>query len=80
MDIEQEIVAIKERNERVGFDKAWERSWTRRLTIAGLTYIFAVIWLYTIGNQAPLLNGFIPVVGFLLSTLTLAFLKRRWTE
>ena len=31
MDLEQEIAQIKERNARVELDKAWERSWTRRL-------------------------------------------------
>jgi hypothetical protein len=80
MDIEREIITIQERNRRVEEDKAWERSWTRRLSISVLTYVFAAAWLFAIHNSAPLLNATVPVGGFLLSTLTLAFIKSRWRQ
>jgi hypothetical protein len=80
MDVERELEAIKERNQRVEADKAWEQSGVRRLSIAALTYLFAVVWLFSINNDAPFLNAIIPVVGFLLSTLTLTFIKQLWQK
>ena len=41
LDFEKEILEIKQRNERVEIDKAWERSWVRRLSISIMTYIVA---------------------------------------
>ena len=69
---------IKDRNVRVELDKAWEVSWTRRIFITVATYIIASVWLWTIGNNHPFLNAAIPAGGFLLSTLTLPFVKERW--
>ena len=80
MDVEKEILLIQERNRRVESDKAWEKSWTRRLSIAALTYLCAIAWLYVIGNDKPLVNATVPVGGFLLSTLTVAFIKKRWQQ
>ncbi|MEK7615775.1 MAG: hypothetical protein AAB420_01035 [Patescibacteria group bacterium] len=39
--IEERIKTIEARNTRVETDKAWETSWTRRLSIAIATYIIA---------------------------------------
>jgi len=55
MDIEQEIRDIKERNNRVESDKAWETSKARKLVIFVLTYIVAAIWLVLINDTYPLL-------------------------
>ncbi len=74
------ISKILERNSRVEADKAWETSKTRKLVIALITYIFAVIFLYYIGAKNPFLNAFIPVGGFLISTLTMSFLKKIWIK
>ncbi|MBI3115265.1 MAG: hypothetical protein HYZ09_02105, partial [Candidatus Kerfeldbacteria bacterium] len=65
---------------RVEADKAWEVSWTRRLVIAAMTYVIAVIWLYMIDNSAPYLNGFVPAAGYILSTLSLPAIKRWWVR
>lgn len=80
MDIEKEIEQIKERNKRVEIDKSWEVSFVRRTFIASATYIIAVLWLLTINEDAPLLKAFIPMVGYILSTLSLSFVKERWIK
>lgn len=80
MDSEQEIKNIKERNERVENNKAWETSWTRRIAIATFTYIAALTWLIVIENTEPWLNAFIPAGAYILSTLSLFFIKNRWTH
>jgi len=80
MDAKKEIQQIKERNKKVEADKAWETSTTRKVIIAGLTYLVIVLFLYTLNLPNPLINAIIPTVGFLLSTLTLSFLKKFWVE
>lgn len=70
-NLKKEISAIKRRNRAVENDKAWETSWTRRLFIAGITYVVAAVWMKTIGESLISLNACIPTGGFLLSTLSL---------
>lgn len=77
-EIEKELLAIKERNRRVEQDKAWEVSWTRRLFVAVTTYIVAGIWLVTIGDTYPWLKALVPAIGYILSTLSIPFLKKLW--
>lgn len=76
--LEKRIEAIEVRNARVEQDKAWESSWTRRVSIAILTYI--VVWLYLafVVHVDPWLNALVPVGGFLLSTLALDGVRRLW--
>ncbi len=78
MEIEREIQALKERKHRVQLDKVWEQRWTRRLFIALITYIVAVLWLYIIKENDCLLKSIIPVAGYLLSTLSLPVLRKFW--
>ena len=78
MDIEQEILNLKDRNKKVEADKAWEVSWTRRISIGILTYAVIVIYLHIIHNNQPFINAAVPVVGFLLSTLLLRRVKEMW--
>ena len=40
MNLEKEILEIKERNKKVELDKTWETSKTRKICIIILTYIF----------------------------------------
>jgi nicotinamide riboside transporter PnuC len=77
-DFEKRLAAIEARNAKVELDKAWETSWTRRLSIAILTYAVIVIYLTIIHNNAPFINAAVPVVGFLLSTLFLRRIKEFW--
>lgn len=80
MNTELEIQNLKERNKRVELDKAWERSWTRRLTIMVLTFIVASIWLLVIKESHVLLKAMVPTLGYLLSTLSIPQIKKIWVE
>jgi hypothetical protein len=80
MDIEQELRTIKERNTRVEADKAWETSLFRKLLISAMTYVVASLALYAIGVPDSYLGAVIPTLGFLLSTLTIPAIKKRWIE
>lgn len=73
-----DIIALKERNKKVEADKAWEISWTRRIIIAGVTYIIVAAWLAMLGVGHHLLHAFVPVLGYLASILTLPMLKKHW--
>lgn len=79
-EIQNEFEVIKERNRRVETDKAWEISWTRRLFIAVATYIVAGIWLILINEAHAVLKAFVPVAGYILSTLSLPPLKKWWIQ
>lgn len=71
---------IEDRNRRVEADKAWETSLTRKVIIAILTYLFAVIWLRFLKEEHIFLKGLVPVVGFVLSTVTMAPVKKHWIK
>ncbi len=77
-NLEQELIAIKERNLRVEADKAWETSFFRKILISVITYIVASVALYTIGVPDFHLGAIVPTIGFLLSTLTIPSIKKWW--
>ena len=74
------IDQISKRNKKVELDKAWENSWTRKITIALITYVASVIFLYVIEVPNFWLAALVPVAGFVFSTLTLAPLKHWWVK
>ena len=76
--LKQEIEKIKQRNARVEKDKAWETSWARKVFIAASTYVLIATFLYSIGNDKPLLNAVIPSLAYLLSTASLGLIKGWW--
>ena len=78
--IEKRLKEIENRNKRVEADKAWETSWTRKISIAILTYLFVVAYLYFVIKIDPWLNALVPVVGYLLSNITISFLKKQWIK
>lgn len=80
MNIEQEIIAIKERNLRVEADKAWETSNLRIASIVVITYIVAAFVLYSIGASNFLLGAFVPTVGYFLSAQSLPAIKKWWIK
>ena len=80
MNVEQEILAIKERNRRVEADKAWETSNTRAFLILVVTYIFATLVLWIINVARPFLSSLIPTLGFFLSVQSFPFVKRWWLK
>lgn len=79
-ELNQKITRLEERNKRVDLDKTWETSFTRKFFIAIFTYLAIAIYMYTIGFSNPWLNAIIPTVGFLLSTLTLSFVRKFWEK
>ncbi len=77
--LETEIKNIKARNARVDLDKKWETSWTRKICICILTYIVVVIYSFTIQKVSnPFLSSIVPVIGFMLSTLSLKGVRKIW--
>ena len=64
----ERIENLEARNKRVEGDKAWETSWTRRLSIMLLTYLVVVFYLHFVVHISPLINALVPVIGFFLST------------
>ncbi len=77
-ELNQEIATLKTRNTRVEIDKAWETSWTRRLTILGLTYIVVLVFFLMANLPDPYLNSIVPTTAFVLSTSSLPFFKKIW--
>ena len=77
-EIEQQLKLIQDRNKRVEGDKAWEVSWVRRVSIMAMTYAIAEVWLLIINEPNSWLKAIVPVVGYLLSTLSLPQIKKRW--
>jgi hypothetical protein len=79
-DMEFRLKAIEERNRKVEQDKAWETSWTRRISVMILTYLVVVAYLQFVVKIDPWINALVPVIGFLLSTLTLSVVKGWWAN
>jgi hypothetical protein len=80
MSLEQDIFDLKTRNSRVEGEKAWEGSLARIASVSAITYVSAAALLYSIGAERILLSATMPVLGFLLSTLSLPPLKRWWIK
>ena len=78
MEFEERITKIEMRNKSVEADKAWETSLARRGLIALFTYIVVGIFLNIIAVSNPWIAALVPVIGFILSTLTIPFFKKMW--
>lgn len=78
MTLEERVETIEKRNREVEQNKAWESSWTRKLLIIIFTYLSIALYLKFIVGIDPWINAVVPSLGFLLSTLTLPFLKNLW--
>jgi hypothetical protein len=72
------IEKLESRNRRVEDNKAWETSWTRRISIMILTYLVACFYLHFVVHIDPWINALVPVIGYFLSTLTMQRLKEYW--
>ena len=80
-NLEIEIEKIKERNKKVELYKSWETSLTRRLCICILTYTIVVIYSYLIKKVSNIaLSSLVPVIGFILSTLSLKLVRNVWEK
>lgn len=76
----QKIETIEARNARVETDKAWETSYTGRGFITLVTYGIAVWFMYSIDVTNPAWNALVPTGGYVLSTLTMPWIKKRWVK
>ena len=76
--IEKEIDKIKKRNKMVEADKSWETSIFRRITIALMTYLIIVLFLWIIKIPTYWLNALVPTAAFIISTFSLPILKKWW--
>lgn len=81
MNLEQRILTIEERNKRVELDKKWETSIIRKIIICILTYIIVLIYNCLISKSNNIfLNSLVPVIGFILSTLSVKLIKKIWIK
>lgn len=78
--VENELILLKERNKKVEENKAWEGSVTRRFFVALITYIVFVLILWMQGVSTFYLNALVPPIGYLISTLSLPFIKEWWLK
>ena len=80
-ELENEIIKIKERNQKVELDKAWETSLVRKICICVLTYIVVVTYSYLTNKINNIfLSSIVPVIGFTLSTLSLKLVRNVWEK
>ena len=80
-DLERNVEEILERNKRVELDKKWETCTTRKVCIAVLTYIVVIIYSFFISKTSNVfLSSLVPVMGFLLSTLSLKAVRKVWEK
>ena len=77
-NLDNRIRKAEERNIRVEKDKLWELSYTRRLILILFAYLAIGYYLRAIQVPKPWLNAIVPAFAFMLSTLTLPFIKKFW--
>ena len=75
-----DLETIKARNARVEADKAWETSWTRRISIALGTYAIIGAYLTYLGVEKAWLHALVPPIAYMLSTLSLPLIKQLWLK
>jgi hypothetical protein len=80
LNVEERVEKLEARNRRVEGNKAWETSWTRRLSIMILIYLTIVFYLHFVIHINPWINGLVPVIGYFISTLTISKLKNIWIQ
>ena len=81
MDPNKEIEKILKRNKKVELDKAWETSWMRKICVMILTYIVVVLYSFSTNKINNIfLSSLIPVIGFILSTLSLNKIRKIWEK
>lgn len=74
-EIEIRLIEIETRNKRVESNKRWETSYTRRGSIAVLTYVSIVCYHLIIGAKNVMLVSAVQVLGFILATLSLQVIR-----
>jgi hypothetical protein len=76
----ESVLEIQQRNSRVEADKAWETSRTRRACVALVIYLAASGVFLRLESPRPYADAVVPVLGYILSTLTFGAIKDWWTH
>jgi len=80
-ELEKRLALIETRNERVSRDKKWETSLTRRVCICLITYLGgAALFMFVMPSAEWYLAACVPVMGYILSTLGLVWVRRFWEK
>ena len=79
-DFEARLAKIEIRNMRVESNKKWETSILRRGSIAILTYVSVVSYHLAIGAKNIIVISAVPVLGFMLSTMSFQFIRRQFEK
>lgn len=78
--LESRITEIEARNARVENDKAWETSWTRKISILFMTYMILWIYMEILWVENWYLHALVPTCGYFLSTLALPIIRNMWEQ
>ena len=76
--LEDLVWRMRDRNQRVEQEKAWETSHTRRRLLSGLTYAVTAFVFWQISVPSPFTQALIPLTGYLISTLTIPWARQLW--
>lgn len=79
-NLENSVSSIFARNKRVEREKEWETSWTKKLMIAVLTYVVIATFFIFANFPEPLKSAIVPSIAFILSTLSIPFIKNLWLD
>ncbi len=79
-ELNDQIQKIIARNKKVELDKAWETYYFRKIAIVVVTYIFMCFVFYYLESEKFYIDALIPTFGFILSNLSLDFLKKYWLK
>lgn len=77
-EIEHRLSKIESRNQNVTLDKKREWSVERKIAIIIITYLIIGLYLWFIWLDKRYIHAIVPTLGFILSTLSLAFIKNIW--
>lgn len=77
-ELQSKLNSIQARNFKVESDKKWETSTTRFVCVAVTTYITMNLILWSIGGPFPPIHAIVPTCGYMLSTLSLPWIKKWW--
>ncbi|MCB9805765.1 hypothetical protein H6775_01230 [Candidatus Nomurabacteria bacterium] len=78
IELEKRVENIEQRNKKVEAEKDWETSWTRVILLVLVTYILVSLLMYFLNIADPLINSFVPTLGFFISVQSLPILKKWW--
>ena len=79
-ELSRRLAKIEPRNKKVEKEKAWETSTTRKNSIAVIPYFTLAAYFGFVLKVNPWFNAIVPIVGFLLSTLSFSIVKKTWLK